>query len=112
MIKQDESFDKSMNGFIPKAKGEVDLIGKLFMRRVPGNEKFGHGTLVCGVLFGLDWGKQQLDEMWEVEVNIKPVRRFIAQKKKDTVNMSGWRIDQVMCGDWDNRKNYRKIKDF
>jgi len=112
MIKQDEKYDKSMHGFIPKEKGEVDLIGKLFIRRNDESEKFGTKTLVCGVLFGFEWGKQQNDEMWEVEVNIKPVRRHIAVKRKNTPDMSGWRIDQIMCSHWDDPKNYKEIKDF
>lgn len=110
MIKQDEKFDKSMHGFIPKEKGEVDLIGKLFMRRIKESEKLGTGTLVCGVVYGLDWGKQQEDEMWTVEINIKPAKRYIAEKKKGVPYMGGWRIDQIMCSNWDDPKIYTEIK--
>jgi len=110
VIKQDEKYDKSMDGFIPKENGEVDLIGKLFLRRIKEHEKLGTGTLVCGVLYGFDWGKQKLDEMWQVQVNIKPVRRFITQRKKGVPYMGGWRIDQIMCSDWDRPENYKEIK--
>ncbi len=110
MIGQAKDFDQSMYGFMPKEKGEVDLIGKLFIRRIEESERFGTGTLVCGVLYGFDWGKQQLDEMWETQVNIKPKRRFITQNKKGVPNMGGWRIDQVMCSNWDDHKLYKEIK--
>lgn len=110
MITQDKSYDKSMNGFIPKENGEVDLVGKLFIRRSDDYEKFGTGTLVCGVLFGFDWGEQQTDEMWEVEVNIKPIKRFIDDlPNKPGESLEGFRIDQVMCSEWDRRENYREI---
>jgi len=105
--KQDKAFDKSMGGFLPKEKGEVDLIGKLFVRRIKESDEFGTVSLVCGFLLGLDWGKQTDDEMWEVEVNIKPKRRFIDDGPGR--HFYGTTIDNVLSMDWDNPENYREL---
>lgn len=119
-ITQDEKFDKSMCGFIPKEPGEVDLVGKFFVRKASkhGHEdpqNLGDGTMFCGVMFGLDWGDQKDDEMWECEVNIKPIKKFKTRDWKKNrppghENYAGLTIDQVMGGQWGNGDNYDKIQ--
>ena len=108
-VVQSPKFDKSMHGFMPKEKGEVDLVGKLFIRRKR-TEDIGTGTLVAGLLFGLDWGNQNEDEMQEVEVNIKPVRRFKDTGKEPYENYRGLRLDQVLATNWGDPKRYEEIK--
>jgi len=54
-IRQHPKFDKSMHGFIPKENGEVDLVGKFFIRKASKHEKndppnLTDGTLICGLL--------------------------------------------------------------
>ena len=109
-ITQDSKFDKSFGGFIPKEKGEVDLVGKLFIRKKGTYKGVGTGTLVCGLLFGLEWNGQDRDEMWECEVNIKPTGKFQDTDVKGET-FKGLRIDQVMASEWGDPENYNKVED-
>lgn len=108
-VVQNPRYDKSMHGFLPKEAGEVDLVGKIFLRRRRKiDDDVGDPTLIAGLLFGLDWQGQDDDEMWECEINIKPTRRFI-DKDVGIENIKGLNINQILCSGWGDRENYKEV---